>query len=67
MGKPPARQTARDGNAWDARQIRREGVDVVQIHGERVVRLFTEQERRCRRRRRQDGIALSEGALEVAA
>ncbi len=55
----------RNSQAWNAREIGVDGVDVAQIHFERVVELASKLEGGCRRGRRKEHIDLLECAVEI--
>ena len=59
-------ESARDAHRADAGKIRGDGVDVAQIHGQRVVALVADRERRRRGDRRGDHVHLRERFFEVA-
>src|SRR5919205_105232 len=65
-GQPLGREAAGDAHAGDAREVGHAGVDVREVHRERVVRLLAEAEGGRRRRGREHGVAGVEGPEEVA-
>src|SRR5690242_12685929 len=60
------RGSARYAHARNARQAAGDGVDIGKIHGERVVQLFPQFERRKRRYRRNHGVYLLKGTGEIS-
>ena len=65
MGRPAFGEAAALGHRRHAGQRRGDGVDVGQVHLQRVVQAFAQLERRHRRGRRGQHVALGEGAGEV--
>src|SRR5271167_3299163 len=57
--------SARHRDSGNACQVRRDGIDVGQIHGERIVCLLAKLERSSRRRRRNNGIHGGKRVVEV--
>ncbi len=55
-----------EADAGDAREVRRDRREVVEVHGQRVVELLAELERRGGRRRRDQHVDLLERGVEVA-
>src|SRR6478735_11849057 len=56
---------ARHGDSGDAGQIRRYGVDVRKVHGERIIHFFAQLERRRGTDGRRNRVDLPERLLEV--